>query len=573
MSKVLFVVPPQRATSALVAQLYPMPLGQVQLATVVQAAGHEVFIKDFLAAPWAAQASSCTRPPSFEGRHAPGYRHYGAPLDECEAWLQENLHKYDVICLASCQCTTMDTVVALARMCRRHAPGLPLIMGGPWASTDTTECARLCAPDVIVRGEAELDIVAAIEGRWPMLHRVIAVEVDPRVGGLGSKRFRDVRCWKGRALTATALNKLPPPDWRLAPPQNYPRYNGRVRAVTFISRGCPQRCTFCSVHTLVGYKYRRMSAARIERQLRHMVLECGVQYVCFMDDNLFLTVQAVDQLLDIIQHLRATVPAFKRVRYYMEEGLEVRMAAKPGVVHRIAAAGFDNISLGLETMNNATRVRARKPYGNAELKAAVAEFEAAGVQARALYVLGLPGDTLESICADVVAFSRLGMEARPNNLQLYPGTECTKLFMDNGWVQADYDYRLSSFYTPDRPGLRFEDIRHVKQYLGAVSMAVTQLGVNPFYDSWPAIHAQMLAKRYKLESGGGGLAISGNMWRKSPWRRLAELLQLRQGSAGVITAVVGEAVHAHPDNKPLHAAQAAMQAAMQAAGVTKKGRR
>lgn len=504
--KILLIVPPYRTTDKLTKQLYPMPLGLVYIGTELQQYGHTVIIKDFLLP---AEASRATAPGSFNKMGSPGYVHYGMPMDWCKAWLKRNLKNYDVVGLAMGQCNIYEAAAELGRHIKAH--GKPLVIGGPFVTTATEEALSLTGADVAVVGEGE----------------VVADEA-----------FRNAKAGKrgiikGVPQTTDAFGEL---DWNLAPQKNYPKYNGKVRGVLTVSRGCPWACSFCSVHTVMGKQHRRQNRAQIERQLKRLHFS-GVRYICFLDDNLFINERAVDDVLYAIRAVEATTPKFKRVRFYMEEGMEVRMAAKPGIVQRIKDARFDNIALGVETLNENRLASVNKPYDRSMLKAAIANCKAAGVIPRAFYIIGFPGDTIQSVVKDIIGLANLGVAVRANNLKLYPGTPMTKKFVEEGWVPKDYDWRLSSFYTPCSGTLTMREIKKLKTFLGAVGTLAAEHGINPFTDTLEDIERKLGHSKRGMVWQDGTVELQGKMFRPTPYRYLTELLVIRYSSGGAASTI------------------------------------
>lgn len=515
--RVLFLVPPYRTTDVLTAQLYPMPYAAALLAAKVRAErpSWTVAIKDFLLP--ATSHGGIAAPESFAGLHAPPYLHYGTPLHEALLWLTEHRREFDVVALCTQQAPLFETVQALARHVRDL--GLPLVAGGAFATTAPEECARRVRPNVLVRGEAEEVVVTALE--------------QAANGG-------DELVMRGEPVDITAQ---PLPAWDLAPPTAYPKFGSRHRGVLCISRGCPWDCAFCSVWTVMGRNHRRQGRARIREELLHL-FRAGVRYFSFLDDNLFVSRKAVDELLSVLGELRDDTPGFSGCRFYVEEGIEVRMAAEPGLLKRIADAGFDNLGLGVETVNGARLKAARKPYKPEQLRAAVAEVEQAGLVPRAFYIVGFPGDTVESVCRDLVEFGRLGFAARPNNLKLYPGTDITAEFQKQGWAPADFDWRLSTFFTPTSTGPDYATLRRLKTILGAIGFAAEAFGVKLFADPLPVVQAKLAGRRYQLEvstqrikGAPASLSLRGNIFRATPYRRMLEMLLLAAGAPGATSEV------------------------------------
>jgi hypothetical protein len=542
--KILFIVPPYRTTDALASFLYPMPYGPVMLCTILKNAGHDVTLKDFLLP---AVSASADAPVSFQGKKGPRYQHFGLPMDGpggCLEWIDDNVGAYDVVCLAMCQCNLYETGALIAARVKMHDK--PLIIGGPFVTTATDEAMRLTGADVACVGEGE---------------RVVEDLVGWAYEGLSGN-------FGGITARVDDLDSLPVPDWDFAPPVTYPAVGGKVRGVLCVSRGCPWDCSFCSVHTIMGKKHRRLSTARIVAELEELIRH-GVEYVSFLDDNLFISPQAIDDVLDAIAECKAKHPKWgKRVKFYVEEGIEVRVMAISGVAERIKKAGFQRIAIGMETYNDARKDENKKPYTREQLVASVENCKAAGVAPRAFYIIGLPGDTIESVAQDLVGFAALGIEARTNNLKLYPGTATTKWFDEKGLI-PDYDWRLSSYYTPDLPGMSFKDVRALRNYLTGISAAAGEIKANLVSDSVADLVEKFMKKKYMLRiqnglfDGAPYVEIEGNMFRPGPLAYMAEIVCLRLGAKGVAVVRNETNVVARPMLAPMNPIQAAVARALQ----------
>jgi len=527
--KILFVIPPFRTTDDLIARLYPMPYGVVLLATILKHAGHAVTIKDFLLP---SQKTPTPAPPSAKGLGGPRYIHYGTPLEDALKWLQEHIHGYDVVGMPTTLCNTQSTASALAKSI--HAANKPLVIGGPFATTATEQAQQATNANVVVVGEGEHVVEQAFEQAAVNEHTVI----------------------KGPPVMD--LDAMPMPDWSLALPSQYPAVGSRVRAVTTVSRGCPHACEFCSVHTITGRQHRRKSPERIRAEILNL-WRYGASYICFLDDDLFISKRHADIVLGIIEDLKRTSKVFRKTRFYCEEGLEVRMAAQPGLLKRIKAAGFDQIVLGLETMNAERRKQQKKPYLERHLAEAVRACHKARVPARAFYIVGLPGDTVASVTNDLVAFGKLGLAVRSNNLKLYPGTTTTAQFLQAGYIDESYDWRLSSWYTPDTPELRYPQVKQLKALVGAIGKAAEEWQVALFADEQAIIALKAARCKYKLTfERDGSVTLTGNLFRATPLKHIVEMLCLRFGAAGAKVDQNGTTLTARPTAEPASEVQAAL---------------
>lgn len=536
---VLLVVPPYVTTDALTAQLYPLPYAAVQLAAVLREAGYSVAIKDFLTPVGRHQHQ---RPASFSGKPGPPYFAYGTPLAEAVAWIHHHASDYDAVGLCAGQCAILDGSVPIAEAIA--STGVPFVVGGPFVTSATSEATERFGAHVIVTHEGEPAVAEAFRCAMAGARGMV---ID------GGK--------------VPDMDALPLPAWDLIDLKDYPKFKGRTRGVLTISRGCPWDCSFCSVFTIMSRKHRRMTARRIKEQLLHLY-RAGATYICFLDDNLVINESAWSTLKDVIHDLRANEPGFKRALFYMEEGMEVRVAAHPGIVAEMDGLGFENLAIGLETVNAKRADSVAKPYAPAQVYQAIQNFRAAGVKAKAFYIVGLPGDSVESVCDDLVSFARLGIAARPNNLKLYPGTPMTDRFRSQGIIGADYDWRLSSYHTPDQPGLPYKTVRKLKTVLGAIGFGADAFGLRLFDEPVSSSLDRISSTRGYLagvDQTDGSLSISGNMFRPTPYRHLAALLMLQSGARGAKVTRTDDGVRAVAMAEPTDDIQAALVAAIRKA--------
>jgi len=491
------------------------------IGTVLQQAGHEVVLKDFLLPP---QKSSTTKPRSFQ-KYSPAYIHYGVPLEDCLIWLTKNAIFYDAVGLMLGQCNIFETGFILANHIKQKLH-LPLVIGGPFATTAPQTVLQNTKANVIVVGEGEGIVNKAFE---------LAIKKNPPV------------IIKGPPMN---LKDIPLPDWGLAPPKNYPNHNGKIRGVLTVSRGCPWKCRFCSVHTIMGRKYRKQDRQRIKEELLHL-WNYGVRHFCFLDDNLFYSQKAIKDVFWAIDRLKKEVPGFNKASFYTEEGIEVRIARRPGFLKQLRDRRFESLTIGLETMNETNRKDSKKPFKTSDLIATMEQIKKYKIPVGAFYIIGFPKDTLQSVCRDIVSFGKLGLGVRANNLKVYPNTDLTKDFIQRGIISKDYDWRQSSWHTPQSGQLTYKQIKQLKSVLRAVGYLGSFFGVAIFADALPKIQEKMKVKKYILKIEKDNVTIKGNMFRPTIFLHIAILLLLRKGSIGAVVKQIDlKTVKAMPRDYP-----------------------
>lgn len=527
--KILFIIPPYRTTDALVAQLYPMPLGAVILGTILQNKGHEVVIRDFLLP---VQKTKCEQPASFQGKFPPPYIHYGETFEKAELWIKEHIKQFDAVGLFLGQCNIYETGFRLGQYIKMFTDK-PLVIGGAFASTSTEEAMYGTGADIAVVGEAE-DIIEEV------FQKAIA----------GYKGII-----QGTIVNIETIPKL---NYGLLALDEYPKFNGKRRGVLAVTRGCPFKCKFCSVWTITGRKHRRMSKEKIKESLLNLYNR-EVMYICFIDDNLFVNVALVNDVIEVITELRKEKFGFNKVCFYVEEGIEVRVVADTDLVSRLKALNFENIALGVETVNSTRLKENNKPYNKEQLEVAIQKCKDAGIQPKAFYVLGLPGDSVESVCMDLIEFGKTGLSVRANNLKLYPKTEITNEFLSNGTIDRHYDWRLSSFYTPDSKTLTYKQIKKLKTYLGTIGFVADTFGIKLFADDFNTMVAKVKEKKFTLiREKDGALTLIGNIFRDTPYRHFLELILIKEGAVGAEAMSTKNMVVAKIASEPINEIQATL---------------
>lgn len=151
-------------------------------------------------------------------------------------------------------------------------------MGGHYASF---------APETILQLIPELDSVVRFEGELPLVDIANAIANDRDWRGIAGLAWRD-----GDRVQLTAprqdkidLDALPWPD------RSDIRYDRQPLAIASVlaSRGCPWKCSFCSIITFYegnGTKGRRRRNPRlVADELEYLVRERGVRLVLFQDDD------------------------------------------------------------------------------------------------------------------------------------------------------------------------------------------------------------------------------------------------------------------------------------------------
>jgi len=227
----------------------------------------------------------------------------------------ENMADLDLPAIADSEvlCISIMTATAprgyeIAQSYRSLNPQGRVIMGGCHATFMPEEAAEYA--DHVVLGEGELVISDLVKNGGDKIVQGMPVE---------------------------DLYELPFPDFSLA----YGLKKPRITSVS-MSRGCPNNCTFCSVTTMFGRKYRYRSAESVIQELSRF----KHRHVFFTDDNFGVNRKVTKELLNLMIE-RGITP-----NWTAETG--VKIAEDEELLILMRKAGCERLCIGFESMNAET---------------------------------------------------------------------------------------------------------------------------------------------------------------------------------------------------------------------------
>jgi len=311
--------------------------------------------------------------------------------------------------------------------------------------------AAFPALDYVLQGEPELtlrELVDVLDGREvPDWVQALMRSADPEwvAQGDGAASLEGIKglVWRNDGeITVNArrpfipnLDALPLPLHRLLPLKRYhmPMLGGPY-AFVVTSRGCPAGCRFCIKHVTYGQQVRVRSAESIVRELRELD-RLGVHIVHMYADLFTVNREQVVTLCRLIR----------------QEGLRLRWTCNSRVdfvdrelLATMAEAGCWLISWGIESANEGILRRVRKGYRPEQAEQALRWAHEAGIKNWGYFIIGLPGETEESIGETIALAKRLPLDLALFHIAApHPGTPFYQEVVEHGWL---------------RPGVVWEDV-------------------------------------------------------------------------------------------------------------------
>ncbi|NQU57747.1 MAG: cobalamin B12-binding domain-containing protein [Rhodospirillales bacterium] len=331
----------------------------------------------------------------------------------------------------------------IIRTARQLFPSAVTVMGGPHVSFDYESTLRKYPEiDLIVIGEgeetiSELTPVIRNRGAWHRIKGLAFLEAGELIVTPPRERIQD-------------LDSIPLPARDLLPISRYLALGFPISIIT--SRGCPNRCIFCQGHRMVGNRVRSRNPKIVVDEIESL-LRYGFQRFNFSDDFFTSNVNRVKAICEEIQRrgLEFSWAAFARADSVTPELLQI-----------MRRAGCDTIFFGMESGNQEMLDRVRKRVKLDRIRQAVADSKAADMQVFGSFIVGLPGETKETLMDSHRFAEELDIMYGYHFLAPFPGTtvhdqmdQYDLELLSNNW--SDFDANSAIVQTSALSAAEIED--------------------------------------------------------------------------------------------------------------------
>jgi anaerobic magnesium-protoporphyrin IX monomethyl ester cyclase len=223
------------------------------------------------------------------------------------------------------------------------------------------------------------------------------------------------------------LDTLPLPLHHLLPLDKYrmPLMKGPFSFIV-TSRGCPAGCKYCIKHVSYQYTVRLHSPERIMKELWQLH-DLGIHNIHMYADLFTVNREQVIGLCQRIieEKLPIRWTCNSRVDYVDEEMLQW-----------MGRAGCWMISWGIESGNEQILKRAAKGADPKKAKRALGWAKRAGIKNWGYFIIGLPGETVETIRETIDLAKSLPLDIALFHIAApYPGTPFFFDVVENGWFR------------------------------------------------------------------------------------------------------------------------------------------
>jgi len=224
------------------------------------------------------------------------------------------------------------------------------------------------------------------------------------------------------------LDELPFPSYHLLPMENY-RYHLLKKPFTTVlsSRGCPFGCIYCPYPLGYGDIWRGRSPENVLAELKLLVEKFNIKSVLFRDQVFTYDMKRAEKICDGI----------------IQEGLDIEWRCETRVdrlsknlMNKMKEAGCNGIHLGVESGDpKILKSVAKLGLTIDSIKKVFRDAKEVGLETVAFFMIGLPGETKESISKTFKLAKELKSDitwftaAAP-----VPGTKLYELAEKKGWI-------------------------------------------------------------------------------------------------------------------------------------------
>ncbi len=350
---------------------------------------------------------------------------------------------------------TAERIIGLVRSLR---PGVKIVVGGYDPSL---------APEAYE--EMEVDYLVRSEGEVTFRELLRAIERGSGFESISGLSYHNGERWAHNPARAPhrledSEIRLPNRDARVL--EGY-TFLGRQIDVIETSRGCTYDCSFCSIIEMRGRNFHTYSFERVLSDIRD-ARDHGARTIFLVDDNITLNVKRFEALCEAI-----IAAGLHKLDYFVQAMTSAIANNGETLAPLMRRAGFRYVFLGIENIlegdlaflrasaKNTERTNGQN-IGNATLRAIEylhrnQMFVVGGL------IVGSPGDTRESIEANLEFARRYVDWPYIQHPTPYPRTPMTKEFREQGLIMnerlEEYDGTTAVVRTKFLPAEEVEFLR------------------------------------------------------------------------------------------------------------------
>ncbi len=254
------------------------------------------------------------------------------------------------------------------------------------------------------------------------------------------------------------------PDRALIDSSNYQMHRKNFSFIV-ATRGCPSKCTFCTVSSMHGNSFVLRSVESVISEMKYLYDKHDVRVFDFEDDNLSFNQSWFKELLENISQ------TFSKgdIQLYAMNGISIETLSSE-LLHDMWKAGFRNLNVSLVTAQDAIKKKMNRPFTNEQFETVVREAVTLGFEVTAYLIIGLPEQTKQEIDETIIYLGKLGVLIAPSFYYPPPGTVDFDWLVKEGCIDKDnwISFR-SSVFPVETEQLKRKDLVYYFRYIRLIN--------------------------------------------------------------------------------------------------------
>ena len=298
-----------------------------------------------------------------------------------------------------------------------------VLIGGPHASVMLKNVLEETRADFAIRGEGEdtiIDFLNNITKPEKVKGLIWRNENGEIIENEGRDRIQD-------------LDGIPFPAFELFELDKY--MDKKLPIVT--SRGCPYRCTYCSIFFTMGHKFRARSPENVVNEIEKWYKK-GYKYFSFNDDCFTFDMERAAEICELI------VDRNLKIEWDLRNGIRIDNVNEQ-LLRKMKKAGCVYMAFGVESANQDVLNKMRKGIKIEQARNAILLADKIGIKKGAFFIIGMPGGNMETFKQSLDFALTLPLdEVRFYNAIPYPGTELFSWIKENAKFLQPLDSYLDN---------------------------------------------------------------------------------------------------------------------------------
>ncbi len=340
--------------------------------------------------------------------------------------------------------------IQATRALREALPGTTIVWGGWHPSLFPRQCIEEGGADVAVSGQGEVTFREIVErlASGGDLHGCRGCTHN-LVGGAHPTSYDRHRLKTGATCETPRdladLQTLPPHDYSLIDPERYFAAKSRRpmspsagacrrRQLDYVSSlGCPFRCAFCADPQVFGRRWTGVSATRIVSEITDLYRQYRFDDVAFQDETFFTRSSRVAEMCEgfLKKGLRLTWTATMRADQGARLDEDIWSLAR--------RSGLRRVLVGVESGDPDMLVQIQKDITLEQVDVTAERCRRLGIMGVFPFIVGLPGETDETVEATFACARRLREISPDFELHVffykpYPGNPLAAKLAESGYA-------------------------------------------------------------------------------------------------------------------------------------------